>query len=76
MPKREKLRDKLRSNPRGIRFSELETVLRDAGFLLDRVTGSHYIYQHPDGRQVNLVWRAAGNVKTYQVRQVLEVLDG
>ncbi len=46
MSKRDKLRRKLRTNPKGVKFSELETLLLRFGFILVRVKGSHHFFEY------------------------------
>ena len=74
MSKRDKLRRKLRNNPKGVKFSELETLLQRFGFMLIRIAGSHHIYRHPENAK--LVIPVHGNtVKPEYVSIVIETLD-
>ena len=79
MSKRDKLRRKLRNNPKGRTRQDIETLLRQYGFILDRVTGSHYIFILTD--YVNHVVHRfvipvhGQQVKTGYVKQVIEKLD-
>ena len=77
MSKRDKLRQRLRNNPKGVRFSDLETLLLAFGFVLVRVSGSHHIFQYNDGKVESiLVLPIHGNrVKTPYVRDAIELLD-
>ena len=34
------------------KYREVRKALRKAGWAIDRVTGSHEIWKHPDGRSV------------------------
>ena len=45
MTRREKRLQKLRQNPRGVRFDELRQVLEDHGFQLEHVSGSHHTFR-------------------------------
>ena len=75
MSKREKLRQKLRNNPKGVKFSELETLLQRYEFTRIRVAGSHHIYRHSGNTK--LVIPVHGNmVKPEYVNIVIETLDG
>jgi hypothetical protein len=67
MSKREKLLQKIRNNPRGTRFSELQKLLGQFRFQLERIAGSHYIYRHPSGRMCNIQETGSGMAKTYQL---------
>lgn len=44
MTQRDKLLAKVQNNPRAVTFQELDTLLRQHGFTIARVTGSHYRY--------------------------------
>lgn len=58
-----------------VRFRDLQRLVEACGFELDRVTGSHHIYTHPDAR-INLnLQKVEGQAKPYQVRQFLRLLD-
>ena len=75
MSKRENLRRKLRNNPKGVKFSELETLLQRFEFTLIRVAGSHHIFRHIGNTK--LVIPVHGNaVKPEYVNSVIETLDG
>jgi predicted RNA binding protein YcfA (HicA-like mRNA interferase family) len=74
MSKRDKLRRKLRNNSKGVKFSELETLLERFEFTLIRIAGSHHIFRH-DGN-TKLVIPVHGNtVKPEYVNIVIEALD-
>jgi predicted RNA binding protein YcfA (HicA-like mRNA interferase family) len=77
MSKRDKLRRKLRNNPKGVRFTDLETLLHQFGFTLARIKGSHHFfrYQH-GGIYVIMVVPVHGNmVKPHYVKDSIELLD-
>ncbi len=79
MSKRDKLRRKLRNNSKGRTRQDIETLLKQFGFILDRVTGSHYIFILID-KANNTVHRVVipihgQQVKTVYVKQVIEKLD-
>jgi len=75
MAKRDKLLERVRNNPRGTRFSDLQRLLGEFGFDLQRVTGSHHIYRHASSRMCNIQEAPGGMAKAYQVEQVLEAID-
>lgn len=66
---------RLRNNPRGIRFSEL-TRICDRHFGRPRQSGSHLIYPMlwPGDPRVNLQNRR-GMAKAYEVRQVIRAIE-
>lgn len=46
MIKVDKKNQKIRKNPNNIKFQDLVTWLKNNGFSLDRVSGSHHIFVH------------------------------
>lgn len=75
MSKREKLRRKLRNNPKGATMQEVETLLGYFGFRRTRVSGSHHIFEseaYPEKIAFPLHGR---KVKAVYVRQVVEIID-
>lgn len=64
--------ERLRRNPRGIRFSDLERFILRAGFVLDRARGSHHVYVH--GNRVLTVVKPHGRHKTCHPRDVRDVI--
>ena len=77
MARREKLLQKMQRNPRGIRFAELQALLRYEGFVLFNRRGSHCTYHRADGRLLTIV-RPHGKRKTCHpddIRKVLEALQ-
>src|SRR5262249_10323040 len=77
MSKREKLRRKLRNNPKGVTKQDMVTLLTAFSFVLDRVSGSHHIFIYrTDDTVQRLVIPIHGNeIKPKYVPWALEVLD-
>jgi len=77
MGRREKLIEKLRRSPQGIRFGEVQALLRHEGFVLFNRRGSHCSYHRGDGRLLTVV-RPHGKRKTCHpedIRKILEALE-
>lgn len=75
MTRREKLLEKARNNPRGLRFSELTRLAESYGFYLDRQGGSHAVYKHKGlGVSIPLQPDKNGKAKGYQVKQLLDAI--
>lgn len=73
MSKREKLRDRLKNNPKNATFSDIQILLEQAGFVLDRITGSHHIFTKSG---VTFVIPVHNNkVKTIYVKRVMELIE-
>jgi predicted RNA binding protein YcfA (HicA-like mRNA interferase family) len=64
--------ERLKRNPTGIRFSDLERVILGAGFVLDRTRGSHHVYVR--GGRVLTVLKPHGKRKTCHPRDVRDVI--
>ena len=74
MSRREKLLERMRSTPAATRFSQLQALLGYEGFRVINARGSHFTYQHGDGRLLVIV-RPHGKRKTCHPRDVRKVLD-
>ena len=70
-----KLLKKLLSGSRNIRFAELVTVVEAFGFQLDRVSGSHHIFAHPQIPELINIQDVQGQAKPYQVTQALKLIE-
>ena len=70
MTKKQKLLEKAQNNPRGLKFADFETLLRQCGWSFDHQTGSHRIWISPSGYRLSLQERRA-MAKSYQVKQFL-----
>jgi predicted RNA binding protein YcfA (HicA-like mRNA interferase family) len=75
MGKRDKLLDKARRLPHGLRFEEFERLSRQCGWVFDHQTGSHRIWHSPGRARLSVQVAGNGRAKGYQVRQFLEQLD-
>lgn len=77
MAKRDKLRRKLRNNPKGAKFTDIETLLLRFGFTLARVKGSHHFFQYQQGdiKAIMVVPVHGNQVKPQYVVDMLDLLD-
>lgn len=78
MARRDKLLHKMRTNPKAIRFAEVQALLRYEGFVLFNRRGSHCTFHRADGRLLTVV-RPHGKRKLchpQDVRKILEALEG
>ena len=75
MAKRDKLLKKAEANPSGLRFGELETLMQQWGWELDRQKGSHRVWKSPKGARLPVQEGKGGKAKGYQVKQFLTVLE-
>jgi predicted RNA binding protein YcfA (HicA-like mRNA interferase family) len=58
-----------------ITFRDFERLLRAFGFELDRISGSHRQYVHPNVPRAFPVQPGGKDAKRYQVREFLELVE-
>ena len=77
MTKAEKRDQRIRKNPKNVKFQDVITWLEDNGFSLDWVSGSHHIFIHPViENPINIQKKKDGTAKAYQVKQAISIIDG
>lgn len=72
---RRKLLRKILQGSKNVRFSDMRSLIEGFGFSLDRVSGSHHIFIHPDIRELVNLQNVGGQVKPYQIRQLLKLVE-
>ena len=72
---KKKLLKKLLSGSKNIRFSEATAVAESFGFKLDRISGSHHIFMHPDVPELVNLQEVKGKSKPYQVKQLMKIIE-
>jgi len=75
MSKHKKTLAKILSGSRNIAFNDMVLLAGKFGFLLARTSGSHHIFIHPDVRELVNLQNVNGQVKPYQVRQFMELVE-
>lgn len=76
MTKREKRLQKIRNNPKNVKFKDLEALLIDFGFVFDRASGSHRLFTREiGGESVSVVVPYKRVVKETYVKDVLKLID-
>lgn len=73
--KHAKLLQKAINSPANLRFGDLVTLARAAGFRLKRVSGGHHIFAHPHVYEQLNLQNYKGKAKAYQVRQFLDLVE-
>jgi len=58
-----------------VTFADMQRLVEDMGFELQRVSGSHHIFIHPDVPSPVNLQSVNGQAKPYQVRQVLRLIE-
>ena len=69
-----RLYEKVKNNPKDVRFEELCKCAESFGFGFRGQKGSHRIYIKKDVREMLNFQNVKGRVKPYQVRQFLKVI--
>ncbi len=76
MVKKSKILSKILSGSKNVRFTEFTTLIEAFGFTLDRVSGSHHIYSHPDVPQaISAQPDENGQAKSYQMKQFTKLVE-
>jgi predicted RNA binding protein YcfA (HicA-like mRNA interferase family) len=76
MGKKAKLYARIKNNQKNVRFKDFCTLMTYFGFVLERVRGSHHLYQHEQVTEVMNVQATKDDLaKAYQVRQFLKLVD-
>lgn len=70
------LLDRARNHPGGLRFRELLRLAACHGFEPTRHRGSHVVLSAERAPRPLVVQEVKGRAKAYQVRQLLQVIDG
>ncbi|MFM2313776.1 MAG: hypothetical protein RLZZ04_3052 [Cyanobacteriota bacterium] len=68
MGRKEKLLTKAEQNPKGLSFSDFETLLSLCGWTFKRQKGSHRLWYSPQGYRLSIQPKG-GKAKDYQVAQ-------
>jgi predicted RNA binding protein YcfA (HicA-like mRNA interferase family) len=76
LTKKRKLLKKLTRGSKNIRFDELIGLVEGFGFHLNRVSGSHHIFEHSDVAQgISLQPDRNNQAKPYQIKQFLKLVE-
>ncbi len=70
-----KLLARLLISPTNVRFGDFVRMLAAFGFRLLRIRGSHHIFGHPGIAEVVNIQDYGGQVKPYQIRQFLRLVE-
>jgi predicted RNA binding protein YcfA (HicA-like mRNA interferase family) len=58
-----------------VRFRDITRLVEALGFQLQRISGSHHIFAHPDVPELLNLQEVAGEAKPYQIRQLLRLIE-
>lgn len=73
--KKRKLLLKVMAGAHNVRFAELCRLAEAFGYRLDRVSGSHHIFEHRSADRPLNLQNVEGKAKAYQVRQFLRDIE-
>lgn len=63
------------SGSKNIRFTDMIALAEGFGFRQSRTGGSHHIFVHPDIPELLNLQEVRGQVKPYQMRQFLKLVE-
>jgi predicted RNA binding protein YcfA (HicA-like mRNA interferase family) len=75
MVKKQKLYQRIINSQKNVKFNDFITIMIAFGFSLNRITGSHHIYDHPDVPQSVSIQPDQKQAKPYQIRQFLRLVE-
>jgi predicted RNA binding protein YcfA (HicA-like mRNA interferase family) len=75
MVRPQKTLQKVLSGSKNIAFSDFIALVEAYVFHLSRVRGSHHIFVHPDVRELVNLQNVKGQIKPYQVRQFMSLVE-
>ena len=58
-----------------VSFADMGRLVEAVGFVLQRTSGSHHIYVHPEIPEILNLQVVDGEAKPYQIRQFLRLVD-
>ncbi len=65
----------VRGSVANVAFSDMRRLVEAFGFELLRVSGSHYIFGHPNVTELLNLQEVDGQTKPYQIRQFLRLVE-
>ncbi len=75
MSKRTKILAKILAGSKNISFRDFILLVEGFGFNLIRVNGSHHIYNHPNIKELINLQQVQGQIKPYQVKQFMNLIE-
>jgi predicted RNA binding protein YcfA (HicA-like mRNA interferase family) len=75
MKDKKKLLQKIISGSSNVRFKEAVRLAEAFGFRMDRISGSHHIFVHPEIPELLNLQNVAGKAKPYQMKQLIKIVE-
>jgi predicted RNA binding protein YcfA (HicA-like mRNA interferase family) len=73
--KRRKLLRRIVINMKNVKFNDFLNLVEGFGFKLDRTSGSHHIFKHPEIAELINLQEVNGEAKPYQIKQFLRLTE-
>ena len=73
--KKREIYERLKRNPKNVRFTELCKAAELFGFKFRGGRGSHVVYVREGVREILVFQNVKGKVKPYQVKQFLKIIE-
>ncbi|OCC16579.1 toxin HicA [Dissulfuribacter thermophilus] len=67
--------ERIKRNPKDVKFTDLVSILLHYGFVEVRSKGSHRIFKHPSWNGILTLQEIRGKAKPYQVRQAIKAIE-
>jgi predicted RNA binding protein YcfA (HicA-like mRNA interferase family) len=74
MSRTDKLFETIKNSPNNVTFSDIRKLLESEGFELDRISGSHHIFEKENLMFVIPVHN--NRVKSIYVKRIIELIEG
>lgn len=74
MTKRDRLLEKIRNSPNNVTFADVRKLLQLEGFTLDRISGSHYIFQR--NSTIFVIPIHNNRVKSVYSKRLIDIIEG
>lgn len=75
MAKLKKVLEKVLAGSKNIAFNDFVSLVEGFGFRLSRTSRSHHIFTHPQVKELVNLQNVKGQVKPYQIRQFMELVE-
>ena len=72
---KKKLLEKILAGSKNVSFNDFIALVEAFGFELSRTRGSHHIFEHPGIPEILNLQNSSGQVKPYQIRQFLQLVE-
>ncbi len=72
---KKRLLQKILAGMNNVHFHDLQKLVEAYGFKLDRINGSHHIYEHPNIPEMINFQEIKGKAKPYQIRQFFALVE-